>query len=114
MKPPTFTCNHNTPVTDGVNANNINFNTDTEVHFTVEGTADNGMEYGAVIELEADVGATDPKNGGLNSDKAYLFGQGGWGRVELGDNTDASQALAVNSGTFASGTGGVDGDFYRY
>lgn len=96
-------------------ANTINFNTDTEVHFTVEGTADNGLEYGAVIELEADVNGNDQfKNGGLNADKAYLFAQGGWGRVELGSNTDAAQALSVNSATFASGTGGVDGDFYRY
>ncbi len=97
------------------NQNKVNFSTDSEIHFTVEGTADNGLEYGAVIELEADVNNTDQaQNGGTNADKAYLFGQGGWGRVELGDNTDAAQALQVNSGTFASGTGGVNGDFYRY
>ena len=92
----------------GQNANRVNFGTDSEVHFTVEGVADNGLEYGAVIELEADVGNTDnAQNGGLHADKTYLFGQGAWGRVEMGNNTDAAQALGVNSGTFASGTGGV-------
>ena len=104
-----------TPASAASDANRVNFNTDTEIHFTVEGVADNGLEYGAVIELEADVDNTDvAQNGGDESDKAYLFAQGGWGRVELGNNTDAAEALSVNSATFASGTGGVDGDFYRY
>jgi hypothetical protein len=95
-------------------ANEINFNNDTEVHFTVDGKADNGLEYGAVIELEADIDNSDAQDGGTNADKTYLFLQGGWGRVELGGNTDASEALSVNTSTFASATGGVDGDFYRY
>ncbi len=95
--------------------NKVTFNNDAEIHFTVEGKADNGLEYGAVIELEADIGNTDnQQNGGLNADKTYLFVQGGWGRVELGGNTDAAEALSVNSSTFASATGGIDGDFYRY
>ena len=97
------------------NANPLNFNTDTEIHFTVEGKADNGFEYGAVIELEADAGNTDlAQNGGLNADKAYLYGQGKWGRLEMGDNTDAAEALKVDASTFASATGGDNGDFYRY
>ncbi len=96
------------------NANEINFNNDAEIHFSVDGKADNGLEYGAVIELEADINGGDAQDGGTNADKTYVFLQGGWGRVELGGNTDASEALSVNSSTFASATGGVDGDFYRY
>ena len=99
------------------NANEFNFNNDTEIHFSVDGKADNGLEYGAVVELKADISADNTaqaKNTGGNADKTYLFLQGGWGRVELGGNTDAAEALSVNSSTFASGTGGVDGDFYRY
>ena len=99
------------------NANELNFNNDTEIHFSIDGKADNGLEYGAVVELEADISAdnsTQAKNTGGNADKTYLFLQGGWGRVELGGNTDAAEALSVNSSTFASATGGVDGDFYRY
>lgn len=91
-----------------------NFNNDTEIHFSIDGKADNGLEYGAVIELEADINAGDAQDGGTNADKTYIFLQGGWGRVELGGNTDASEALSVNTSTFASATGGVDGDFYRY
>lgn len=98
-------------------ANEVNFNNDAEIHFTVDGKADNGLEYGAVIELEADISAdntTQAKNTGGNADKTYLYLQGGFGRFELGGNTDAAEALSVNSSTFASATGGVDGDFYRY
>lgn len=96
-------------------ANEINFNNDTEVSVSVTGKADNGLEYGAVIELEADIANSDDSadNGG-NADKTYLFAQGGWGRVELGGNTGAEEALSVNTSTFASATGGVDGDFYHY
>jgi len=96
--------------------NEINFNNDTEVHFTVEGKSDNGLEYGAVIELEADISANpgDNSDNGTNADNTYAFLQGGFGRVELGGNTGAEEALSVNTSTFASATGGVDGDFYRY
>lgn len=104
-----------TPLPD---ANELNFNNDAEIHFSIDGKADNGLEYGAVIELEADISADNSgqaKNTSAgNADKSYLFMQGGWGRVELGGNTDAAEALSVNSSTFASATGGVDGDFYRY
>ena len=97
------------------NANDTDFNTDSEIHVSVEGAADNGLEYGAVVEVETNVGATgDTYDEGVNADKAYLFVQGGWGRVEAGENTGAEEALSVNTGSFASATGGVDGDFYRY
>ncbi|PIR31991.1 MAG: hypothetical protein COV36_05760 [Alphaproteobacteria bacterium CG11_big_fil_rev_8_21_14_0_20_44_7] len=102
-------------VGEGANVQNeTEFNTDSEIHFVVEGVADNGLEYGAVIELEADVDGQDGYDSGANADKAYIYLQGGWGRVELGENTDAAEALSVNTSNFASATGGVDGDWYRY
>lgn len=98
--------------------NKTEFNTDAEIHFSVEGSSDNGLEYGAVVELEAGVdsfdNSSDSYDSGTQADKAYLFVQGGWGRVEMGENTGAEEALAVNTGNFASATGGVEGDFYRY
>lgn len=100
---------------NGNDANETNFNTDSEIHFIIEGKADNGLEYGAVVELEANVGTTnDTFDNGDNADKAYLFVQGGWGRVELGENTGAEEALAVTTANFASATGGIDGDFFRF
>ena len=89
------------------------FQNDTEVHFRVDGKADNGLGYGAVIELEADVSA-DADGEGFNADKTFLYMQGGWGRVELGATTDAAQALTVDASNIARATGGIDGDWYDF
>lgn len=89
------------------------FQNDTEVHFRVDGKSDRGLGYGAVIELEADVTA-DADGEGVNADKTFLYLQGGWGRVEMGANTDAAQALAVDPANFARATGGIDGDWYDF
>lgn len=89
------------------------FANDSEVHISVDGRSDNGLGYGAVIELEADVTA-DAEGEGLNSDKTYLYLDGGWGRTEMGSNISASDALRVDASTFARGTGGIDGDFHRF
>jgi hypothetical protein len=89
------------------------FQNDTEIHVKVDGKADNGLGYGAVVELEADASA-DADGEGFNSDKTYLFLQGNWGRFELGATKDAAQALKVDASTFASATGGVDGDWYDF
>lgn len=89
------------------------FQNDTEIHIRVDGKADNGLGYGAVVELEADVSG-DADGEGTNADKTYVYLQGGWGRVELGSNTDAAAALKVDASTFARATGGIDGDWYDY
>lgn len=89
------------------------FQNDTEIHIRVDGKADNGLGYGAVVELEADV-SDDADGEGENADKTYVYLQGGWGRVELGANTDAAAALKVDASTFARATGGIDGDWYDF
>ena len=88
---------------------------DSEVHVEVGGEHGD-LAYGAVIELEADSSedSDNIQNNNINADKSYLFLQGDFGRVELGSNTDASDALDINTGTFARATGGVDGDFYKF
>lgn len=89
------------------------FQNDTEVHFSVDGRHDNsGTEYGAVIELEADI-APDRDSEGLNADKTYLYLSGeNWGRLELGSNSAVTHTMKVDASTFAAATGGVDGDWY--
>lgn len=99
--------------TVGAASRDVKFQNDTELHFKVEGKSDNGLDYGAVIELEADV-TSDADNEGLNADKTYIFGQGGFGRVELGNNSSASDTMQVDAGTIARATGGTDGDFYDF
>ena len=86
------------------------FRNDTEINFTVSGVADNGLEYGAEIDLEADV-TGDANNEGTNASRTYLFLKGAWGNVELGSNSGAAGTLKVDASNLAAATGGIDGDF---
>ncbi len=86
------------------------FRNDSEVTFSVNGKADNGLGYGAVLSLEADVTA-DADGEGLNASRTYTFLDGSFGRVEMGSNTGAAEALAVEADNLARGTGGIDGDW---
>lgn len=91
----------------------IKFQNDTEVHFMIDGKADNGLGYGAVIELEADVNADD-RNEGLNSDRTFVYLEGNWGRSEMGVTAAPSDTMQVDTGTFSRGAGGNDGDWFEY
>jgi len=85
------------------------FRTSTEVHVKAEGTTDNGLTYGAVIELEADNDSTD------NGDENFIYVSGGWGKFELGDNDGvaAVDGLSITApGGF--GLGGVVADEESY
>lgn len=87
---------------------NYGFRNDTEVSFSVNGKADNGLGYGAVVSLEADV-SSDADSEGVNASRTYTFLDGSFGRIELGSNTGASEALAVEADNLARATGGIDG-----
>jgi len=93
--------------------NDYKFQNDTEIHVKVDGKADNGLGYGAVVELEADATA-DADGEGVNADKTYLFLESNFGRVELGTQVSPTKTMKVDASTFARGTGGVDGDFYDF
>lgn len=96
-----------------VGMRDYNFRNDSEVHFMVDGKSDNGLGYGAVIELEADV-SSDADGQGVNADKTYLYMEGNWGRTEMGTNVSAADSMKVDASTFARGTGGIDGDWYHF
>lgn len=83
---------------------------DNELNVTVRGVADNGLEYGAKIDLEADV-TNDANNEGTNASRTYLFLQGAWGNFELGSNTGAAGTMKVDAANLAAATGGIDGDW---
>ncbi len=99
----------------GTLGRDYHFQNDTEIHVTLQGTADNGLTYGAKIELEADVTADpdDPRSNN-NADKTYLFLESGFGRLELGNNAGVEHLLKVDASTIARATGGADGDFYDF
>lgn len=65
--------------------------------------ADNGLEYGARLRLRANGG-----NAVADTDQAFIFLQGGFGRIEAGVNDGPNATLWVGA-PINFGTGGVDG-----
>lgn len=66
------------------------FQSDTEVHFKGSTTLDNGIEVGAVIELEGETS-------GDQIDEQYLYLNGGFGRFEMGKNDSAADAMGITA-----------------
>jgi hypothetical protein len=84
------------------------FRNDSEISVRVDGKSDHGLGYGAVIDLEADV-TEDADNEGVNAARTYLFLDSGMGRLELGSNTGAAEAMKLDASNIARATGGIDG-----
>jgi hypothetical protein len=80
------------------------FRTDTEFHFNFRGQTDNGLKYGARVQLEADQGGTN------NADEVWTWLEGDWGRVQLGDRNGADSQMAYDASLTQAGSGGIDGD----
>ena len=68
------------------------------------GEADNGLVYGAKIEVDTDGGG-----GALGIDEQMIFFSGGWGRLELGDEDGAEDVMYTSAASLAVGSGGIDG-----
>jgi predicted porin len=64
---------------------------ETEVHISASNTADNGIKYGVTIEMEVN---TDQTN---NGDEVYAFVSGDFGRLEMGDQDDATNRMLVGA-----------------
>jgi hypothetical protein len=77
---------------------------ESEVYVGASNTADNGIKYGVNIELNA--GAAD----GTAADEAYAFlDSAQWGRLELGDQDDATNRMGLGSQNAHKGLGGPAG-----
>lgn len=74
---------------------------ETEVWIGASNTADNGIKYGVNIELAA--GAADT----TDADEAYAFlDSKSWGRIELGDQDDATNRMHMGAWNATKGAGG--------
>ena len=74
---------------DAANSSDRDFQSETELHVKAKGKADNGLEYGANMELTLSTSDT------TNADETNLYLAGDWGRVELGDQDGAGSEMAV-------------------
>jgi len=71
-----------------------------------EGTSDNGLVYGAKIEIDSDA-----SGGAVGIDELMLYFSGGWGRLEMGSEDGADQVMAHGGFSVLSGDGGHDGGY---
>ena len=77
---------------------------ESEIHVKAQNTADNGITYGVMVELSA--GAAD----GTAADEAWAFLESdSWGRLELGDQDDATNRMRFGSQNAHKGLGGPVG-----
>jgi len=77
---------------------------ESEIHIGASATADNGIKYGVNIELNA--GAADA----TAADEAWAFlDSDAWGRIELGDQDDATNRMQLGAWNATKGAGGPFG-----
>ncbi|UEM23061.1 porin [Skermanella mucosa] len=84
------------------------FQLETEIVVRADGKADNGLLYGAKVELQNSSGA----NAGIVTDEASVYLGGTWGRIELGDFDGAADTLAIYAPLI--GIEQLDGDAYDF
>jgi predicted porin len=74
---------------------------DSEFHLNAKATADNGLEYGAHMEIKVDKNTT--------TDESSIWFQGPWGWLEVGRNDGAEDVIKVYGANVMGGDGAWDG-----
>jgi hypothetical protein len=101
------------------NLRNRAFRNNTELHFNIAGKTGAGLNYGAEIDLQADIdgagsssASSGQTGGGLNARRTYgWLGGDAWGHVEMGSNDGVARTMKVDATNIARATGGIDGDW---
>ena len=102
--------------TSGVRSRDkIDFRSDAEIHIIVSGKAANGLEYGAVIELQVDNVGGSSAGTAVDTDEMYMFvASPSLGRLTLGDEDNAANLIQVRAPTvYGSGPAGRWTDFVQ-
>jgi outer membrane protein OmpU len=83
------------------------FQLETEIVVRADGKADNGLLYGAKVELQ-----NSTSESSVETDEASVYLSGTWGRIELGDFDGAADTLAIYAPLV--GIEQLDGDAYDF
>ena len=89
-----------------VNGTSREFQLETEIVVKADGKADNGLLYGAKVELQ------NSTTSSVGTDEASVYLAGFWGRAELGDFDGAADTLAIFAPVV--GVEGIDGDYIDF
>ena len=85
---------------------------ESEIHIGASASADNGIKYGVNIELNAGAADSSTANAdrGGAADEAWAFlDSDAWGRIELGDQDDATNRMQLGAWNATKGAGGPFG-----
>jgi hypothetical protein len=77
---------------------------ESELQLDVSGMADNGLNYGFKIEINANT------SDGTVADEVRLQFSGGWGTLQMGDEDGAEDIMNYGGENLMGATGGFDGD----
>lgn len=90
---------------DSSTSSDRDFQSEAQIAVMADGTADNGLQYGAKVLMDASTSDS------TNSDEVGVYLAGSWGRVEMGDDDGASE-LVVFAPTV--GIGQINGSYDDY
>lgn len=106
--------------TSTFNYDDFRFVNETEIDVMATAVSESGLKYGAVIELAASTNDDFrnayyyPFEASHNSNKTFIWTEGGFGRLEAGATSGVEQTMVVNAASIARATGGIDGDAIDY
>jgi len=95
---------------DASNRTDHEFELETEIVVRADGKADNGLLYGAKVELQNST--PNINSTGVGTDEASVYLGGTWGRIELGDFDGAADTLSIYAPLV--GIEQIDGDAYDF
>ena len=90
-------------LTAGQDVRELDILRETEIHFTGETTLDNGLTVGAHVETDLENGNA----GTFQTDEAYAYFSGAWGRVNFGEEDGAAYLLQVAAPSADSNVDGI-------
>lgn len=90
------------------NGSKAGIDTRTAVYAHFENATDSGMKYGAHVGVQG-TSKSSSRAGSSSLDTTYMFMENNMGRVELGSNSSAAEAMVVGADSIARGAGGIDG-----
>jgi len=95
------------------NSHPVVFTNNTRIDLDISQAINANTKVGGKVQLLADVSKAND-NRGENADKTYLYLDSKYGKVEIGAVQGVEDSLKVDASTIAFGTGGIDGDYYKY
>ena len=81
-------------------------NSSTQIFFTAENTADNGLTYGYKFDMRTSGGAG---NTTISNDESYMYFSGNWGAVHLGNDDNVIDNNVPGGESVLVGAWGYDG-----